>query len=219
MSLIMKEIVVADDHDVVRMGIRKLLEQEQDMRITGEAKDGLQAVKIAREVKPDVVVLDLMMPYMNGIEATGQIKKELPKTRVLVLSMHKDDFYVSESLKKGAEAYVLKDSVGEHLVTAIRNAAAGRRFLSPPFSEQRIEAYLKASASESGGFYNTLTTRERQIFQMAAEGRSSSEIGNLLSISPRTVETHRAHMMHKLCLHNEAELIRYAIKKGLLTRE
>lgn len=138
---------------------------------------------------------------------------------MVILSVHKNDFYVSESLKKGAEAYVLKDTVGEHLVTAIRHSTAGRRFLSPPFSEQGIDKYLRASESNVSGLYDTLTTRERQIFQMAAEGKSSSEIGKILSISPRTVETHRAHMMRKLGLHNEAELIRYAMKKGILPAE
>lgn len=211
--------MLADDHDVVRMGLRRLLEKEQDMRILGEAKDGIQAVRMTKEMKPDVVVLDLIMPYMNGIDVTAQIKKMLPKTHIVVLSIYKNDFYVSESLKKGAEAYVLKDNVGEHLVDAIRTVTRGRCFLSPPFSEQGIEAYLKAYEPTDSGLYNTLTIRERQIFQMAAEGRSSSEIGNVLSISPRTVETHRANMIRKLGLSNESELIRYAMKKGILPLE
>lgn len=216
MSLIIKDIVIADNNHIARLGLRKLLEDQQDMRITGEAEDGQQAVKLTKELKPDVAIFDLMLPGINGLQATAQIKKLLPKTHVVILSMYKNDSYVTEALKKGAEGYVLKDTAGTHIVDAIRAVAARRLFLSPPLSDFGIENYLKAAGPGKSSLYDTLTNREREIFLMSAEGLGSAQIAERLKISCRTVEVHRLNMMHKLGLRNEVELVRYAIQKGIM---
>lgn len=215
MSLIMKEMVLADRHEVTRLGLRTLLEKEPDFRIAGEAADGPQAVRLSQKLFPDVMILDLMLPVMSGLEVISKVKKVSRNTRVIMFSEHKDDAFVIESFRKGAKGYVLKDSAGEHLVKAIRETAAGRHYLSPCCSRP-LEKYLELARSKVRDLYDTLTAREREVLPMAAEGKSSAEIGRLLSISSRTVETHRASMMHKLGLRNEVELVRYAMQKGLL---
>jgi DNA-binding NarL/FixJ family response regulator len=209
-------IVLADDHRIVRQGLRLLLEAEPDFRLIGEAGDGLEAVRLVEHLKPDVLVIDLLMPGLNGLEATRQVSKQVPQTRILVLSMYADDAYVVEALRNGALGYVLKDCTAANLVQAVREVFAGRRYLSPPLSERRVEAYLQRTQAATLDPYETLTTREREVLHLAAEGHSNTEIGARLFISPRTVESHRAHLMHKLGLRTQTDLIRYALGRGII---
>jgi DNA-binding NarL/FixJ family response regulator len=209
-------IILADDHRVVRQGLRALLEAEPHFCVVGEAGDGLEVVRLVEKLRPDVLVLDMMMPGLNGLEVTRQVKRRSPKTRVVVLSMHKDESYVVEALKNGASAYVLKDASADELVKAVREAIADRRYLSPPLSDSAIEVYAQLAGGAPSDPYDSLSTREREVFQLAAEGHTNAEIGKRLFISPRTVEIHRANMMKKLGLRNHADLIRYAIKRGVL---
>ncbi|MBN1978309.1 MAG: response regulator transcription factor [Anaerolineae bacterium] len=215
----MTTILLADDHRIVRQGLRALLEAEPDFSLVGETGDGLEAIQLAERLQPDVIVLDLMMPGINGLEATRQIGDNCPQTRVIILSMHADEAYVLEALRNGASGYVLKDSSADDLVRAVREVEAGRRYLSPPLSERAIEAYTRKAQEASLDPYEELTNREREVLHMAAEGHSSTEIAERLSISSRTVETHRANMMRKLDLHSQTDLIRYALKRGIIPME
>jgi DNA-binding NarL/FixJ family response regulator len=215
----MKTIVLADDHHVVRQGLRALLEAEPDFSVIGEAGDGLEALQLIEQLKPNVLVLDLMMPGLNGLEVTRQAGKHSSHTRIVILSMYANEAYVLEALGNGASAYVLKDSSSADLVLAVREAASGRRYLSPPLSDRAIEAYQEKAKAASLDNYETLTTREREVLQLAAEGNTSSEIAARLGISPRTAETHRTHLMHKLSLHTQADLIRYALRRGIIPME
>jgi DNA-binding NarL/FixJ family response regulator len=212
-------IVLADDHRVVRQGLRAVLEAEPNLRVIGEAGNGLDVIRLVERLHPDVVVLDLMMPGLNGLEVTRQIRKRSPKTHVVILSMHKDESYVIEALKNGAAGYVLKDSSAEELVKAVHEAAADRHYLSPPLSDSAIEAYVQRATAAATDPYSSLTEREREVLQLAAEGHTNAEIGKRLFISPRTVEVHRANMMQKLGLRNQTELIRYALRRGILPHE
>lgn len=213
-------IVLADDHQVVREGLRALLESEPGFEIVGETGDGLEAVRLVEQHKPHVLVVDLMMPGLNGLEVARQISQRLPRTRIVVLSMHASEPYVIEALKNGASAYVIKDASAAELVRAVREALAGRRYLSPPLSEPAIDSYIqRAKNSDSLDLYDTLTTREREVLQLAAEGHTTPEIAGRLFISPRTVETHRANVMHKLGLRSQTELVRYALQRGILPME
>jgi len=215
----MTSIVLADDHQVVRQGLRALLEAEADFSLIGEAGDGLETARLVERLKPDVLIIDLMMPNLNGLEVTRQVGQRSPRTRVVILSMHANEAYVLEALRNGAAGYVLKESSAADLVKAVREVIAGRRYLSPPLSERAIEAYLhKAQAAELDP-YEALTTREREVLHLAAEGYSNAEIAARLSISPRTAETHRANMMRKLDLRNQTDLIRYALRRGILPME
>ena len=210
-------IVLADDHKVVRQGLKALLEAEPDFRVVGEAGDGLQAIQRVESLTPRVIVLDLMMPGLNGLDVTPQIKKCSPNTQVVVLSMYSNEAYVLEALGNGASAYVLKDSSSDDLVFAVREAAAGRRYLSPPLSDRAIEVYQQRAKATTLDRYETLTTREKEVLHLAAEGRTSAEIASRLGISARTAETHRSHLMHKLDLHTQAELIRFALRRGIVS--
>jgi len=213
------KIVLADDHPIVRQGLCALLEAETDFQVVGEAGDGLEAVALVERVKPDVLVLDLMMPTLSGLEVARQTRQRSPQTRVVILSMHADEGYVLEALTAGASANVLKKSTAGDLVKAIRDAIAGRRFLSPPLSERLIDAYVEKTRSAPLDSYNTLTPREREVLQLAAEGHTNAAIATRLSISPRTVEMHRASVMRKLDLQNQVELVRYALQRGILAKE
>ncbi len=214
-------IVLADDHQVVRQGLRVLLEAELNFRVIGETGNGVEVVRLVERLGPDVLVLDLMMPGLNGLEVTRQIRKRSQKTRVVILSMHKDEAYVIQALKNGAAAYVLKDSSAVDLVKAVQEAAADRHYLSPPLSDPAIQVYMEKATSAATPIdrYDSLSSREREVLQLAAEGHTNTEIGKRLFISPRTVEIHRANMMHKLGLHSPIELIRYALKREILPRE
>jgi two-component system response regulator NreC len=211
-------IVLADDHQVVRQGLRAILEGERNLRVVGETGNGLEAARLVERLRPDVLVLDLMIPGLSGLEVTRQLGKRSPKTRVVILSMHGDKSYVLEALKNGAAGYVLKDSSADELIKAVHEAAANRRYLSPPLSDSVIDAYVQ-QASVTTDPYDSLSNREREVLQLAAEGHTNAEIGKRLFISPRTVEIHRANMMNKLDLRNHTDLIRYALKRGIISND
>ena len=209
-------VLLADDHPIVRHGLRLLLEAEHDLKIVGEASDGLQAVQLSEKFKPKVLVVDLMMPGLNGLEVLRQVKERSPSTCSIVLSMQSADVYVVEALKAGALGYVLKETGPSELVNAVQQVVAGKRYLSPRLSERLIDVLLQKTEEITLDPYETLTNREREILQMAAEGLTSAAIAKRLSISPRTAELHRSRMMDKLGLSNQTELIRYALKRGIL---
>lgn len=209
-------ILLADDHRVVRQGLRALLESDPELVVIGEANDGFEAIQLVEKLNPQITIVDIMMPGLGGLEVTRQINN---RTKVVILSMHANEAYVFEALQNGAYGYVLKDSTAEDLVRAIHNVAAGRHFLSPPFSEKAISAYIEKSQPTQFDPYKTLTTREREVFHLVVEGLSNATISTRLSISPRTVETHRSNLMNKLSLHSQADLIRYAIKRGIISME
>lgn len=212
-------IVLADDHRIVRQGLHALLAAEADFRVVGEAGDGREALEQVKLHAPDVLVLDLMMPGLNGLEVARQLHKHTPKVGVVVLSMHDDEGFVLEALANGVSAYVLKDSNSSDLIQAVREAAAGRRYLSPPLSDRVIETYLQMAKVGTMDKHETLTTREREVLQLSAEGHTNSEIAARLGISTRTAETHRSRLMHKLALHTQADLIRYALRRGIIPME
>ena len=212
----MTDILLADDHHLVRQGLKALLDGEPHFRLVGEAGNGLEAVRLAERVRPDVLITDLVMPGLNGLEVTRQVTRSHPRTRVVILSMYADDAYVFEALRNGASAYVLKDSQASDLVKAVREVAAGKRYLSPPLSERSLELYVRKVKSPPEDPYELLTTREREVLQMVAEGHTSAEIATLLFISPRTAEGHRANLMRKLGFQNHTDLILFALKRGIL---
>ena len=209
-------IVLADDHPVVRRGLQSLLESEPDLCVKGEAGDGLETVRLAESLHPDVLVLDLMMPGLTGLQVLRIVRQRSPQTRVVVLSMHSNNAFIAEALKNGATGYVLKGCTEENLLRAVREAAAGRRFLSPPVTEIAIDAYIEQTTAGPFDPHETLTTREREVLQLVAEGKTSSDIAARLHLSQRTVENHRAHLMQKLGLENQSELVRYALRRGTL---
>ncbi|MGI4788925.1 MAG: response regulator [Janthinobacterium lividum] len=209
-------IVLADDHPVVRQGLRALLETEPGLQVVGETGNGLEAIQLALRLKPDVLVTDLMMPGLTGLEVARQIRDRVPETRVLVLSMYSTEAYVLEALKNGASGFVMKDCPAADLLNAVSEVAAGRRHLSAALSDRTLDAYIGKAASVPLDAYDSLTTREREVLQLAAEGGSSTDIANRLSISPRTAETHRGHLMRKLGLRTQTDLIRFAIRRGVL---
>jgi two-component system response regulator NreC len=210
-------IVLADDHPVVRRGLRALLDAQTGFVVVGEAGEGQAALALVERQAPQVLVVDLMMPGLSGLEVTRQVTRRFPGTRVIVLSMYGSEGYVLEALRNGAAGYVLKDASSDEVVRGIREVAAGRRYLSPPLSDHAIETYARRERGEPMDSYDTLTTREREILQMSAEGGSSGVIAERLSISPRTVETHRANLMRKLGLRNQTDLIRFALQRGILS--
>ena len=212
----MTDILLADDHHLVRQGLKALLDGEPHFRLVGEAGDGIEALKLAERLKPDVLITDLVMPGLNGLEVARQVTKNIPKTRVVILSMYDNNAYVFEALRNSASAYVLKGSQASDLVKAVREVAAGRRYLSPPLSELSLELYVRKVKSQPDDPYELLTTREREVLQMVAEGHTSAEIANRLFISPRTAEGHRANLMRKLGLQNHTDLILFALKRGIL---
>lgn len=210
-------IFLADDHTIVRQGLAKLLEAEPDLRVIGEAQNGREAVKKVQGLKPDLVIMDIAMPLLNGIEATRQIKKFSPQTKIIILSMHSHDRYISELISIGASGYLLKDSTGGEIVKAISAAMKGDVYLSPSISRRVIEDYLtlkKKSSRED--LYTILSNREREVFQMIAEGHSTKEISSILFISPSTVKTHRSNIMEKLQINNISQLIQFAIRLGIV---
>lgn len=211
----MTTLVLADDHSVVRQGLRALLEKDFD--IVGEASDGFAASQLVERVKPDVLLLDLMMGSMNGFDVARLVRKSSPNTAVAVLSMYASEAYVLESLRAGARAYILKESSAEQLVHGIREAAAGRRYISPPLSERAIEHYMEKIMDETvSSAYETLTSREREILHLVVEGITSSQIAHRLFIAPHTVDLHRSNMMRKLGIKTHIELLRYAMLKGII---
>jgi two-component system, NarL family, response regulator NreC len=212
----MTRIVLADDHPIVRQGLRSLLEKEPGFVVVGEASDGLEVADLVDEMHADVLVLDLLMPGLGGLDVAREVARRSPKTRIVVLSMHSSEAFVLRALRNGASAYVLKESSMTELVRAVREVLAGRRYLSSRLSERAIETYINRADGGAVDIYETLTTREREVLHLAAEGLSNPAIGERLNISARTAETHRAHIMQKLDLKTRAELVLYALAKGLI---
>jgi len=211
-------VLLADDHTLIRAGLRMVVVSQPDFTVVGEASDGREAVALAEQLKPDVVVMDIGMPSLNGIEACRQIHDSLPGSQVIMLSMHSDEGYVLRALKAGAKGYMLKDSAEADLASAIRAVTAGKSFFSPAVSKILLEDYmrkLKRTGAEDS--FDLLSPREREVLQLVAEGKSSKEVANLLSLSVYTVETHRAKLMQKLNLHNIPELILYEVRKGVIS--
>jgi two-component system, NarL family, response regulator NreC len=210
-------ILLADDHTVVRQGLRKVLEERPDWVVVAEAGNGREAVQKAEEMKPDVAILDVAMPLLNGIEATRQIVKRSPGTRILVLTMHSDEAYVNQILKAGATGYLLKDSADVDLIQAVGAVSQGKSFFSPGVARLMLDDYVRQLADKGiTDRYESLSEREREIFQLIAEGKANKEIAAILSISPSTVETHRARIMEKLDLHSAAEIVLYAVRRGVI---
>jgi DNA-binding NarL/FixJ family response regulator len=209
-------IVVADDHEVVRVGVRRMLEAEPDLRVVGEAKNGFEVLPAVERLQPDVLVLDLVMPGLNGVEVIRQVMEAAPETRIVVLSMHANEAYVVDSLRHGAAAYVLKGSDGTLLLEAIRAVLAGNRYLSPPLSEGALKEYIEKAEGAPEDPFEALTARERQVLQLAAEGHTNTGIADRLGISRRTVETHRANLSRKLGFRSQSDLVRYALQRGVV---
>jgi DNA-binding NarL/FixJ family response regulator len=211
-------VLLADDHTIMRKGLRLLLERQPNITVVGEASDGRECVELAQAEKPDVVVMDLAMPNLNGIEAARQIVGQNPDIAVAVLSMHSDESYVIRALKAGARAYLLKDSAESDLIGAIKALSDGKSFFSPAISRLLVEDYMRALERKGvEDSYELLTTREREILQLLAEGKSNKEVANMLNLSLYTVETHRTHILQKLNLHTVPELILYAVRKGIIS--
>ena len=211
-------ILLADDHAVMRTGLRLVLERQSDFEVVGEASDGREALAMAQKLSPDVVVTDIGMPNLNGIEATRQLAASSPQIAVVILSMHSDESYVLRALKAGAKAYLLKESAESDLITAIRAVSTGKAFFSPAVSRMLVEDYVRQLQDrEIEDSYELLTTREREILQLIAEGKSNKDIAAALNLSLYTVETHRGNLMEKLGLHTVPELILYAVRKGVIS--
>ena len=211
----MTTAIIADDHEIVRRGLRGILEGEGGCRVIAEAADGLTAAQLAEKHKPNLLLLDLNMPRLHGIEVLRQVRSSSPNTRVIVLSMHNDEPYVIEALRAGASAYILKGSESQEILQALKEVLAGRRFLSATLSEWAINALVSKPADDSDPL-QSLTQRERMVVQLAAEGHTNAEIAEKLFISPRTAETHRTNLLRKLGLQTQTDLVRFAIRKGLI---
>ena len=211
-------ILLGDDHTVVRQGLRKILEAQEGWEVVGEASDGREAARLALALEPDVAVLDIAMPLLSGIEATRQILRRLPNVGVLILSMHSEEAFITQALQAGARGYLLKDSADTDLIRGVADIAAGRSFFSPVVAKVMLDEYVR-HLSDKGivDRYDALSEREREIFQLIAEGHSNKDIAAVLSISPATVETHRAHIFQKLDLHNTAEVVLYAVRRGIIS--
>ena len=209
-------VLIADDHSILREGIRSLLENESDMEVVGEAEDGHLAVSMACELEPDVILMDIGMPRLNGLEATRQIRKKLPNTQILVLTMHDNEEYIRQVLANGAMGYILKDAAYNELLSAIRSVFRGEAVLSPAITRLVIEDYLRWGDLRPRNVDNGLSHREREVLQLIAEGYTNKEIADILCISIKTVQAHRSNLMEKLDLHDKSELIKYAIRKKII---
>jgi DNA-binding NarL/FixJ family response regulator len=213
-------IVIAEDHTILREGLKSLLSSNPDFEIIGEAEDGREAIRCVEKFKPDLILMDLSMPRINGLDAIKEIKKRFSETKILVLTVHKTEEYILATLKAGADGYILKDSTHAELVLAVKNVLSGKHYISPGISEKVIEGYLEGKkALKTKSSWETLTQREREILKLIAEGYKNKEIADYLCISPKTVEKHRANLMEKLDLHNVQALTTFAIEKGLVSRE
>lgn len=213
------KILLADDHRIVREGLRSLLEAEDDMQVVGEADNGRRAIEMAEELGPDVIVMDIGMPELNGIEATRRIVHDTPHTKVVALSMHSDRRFMSEILKAGASGYLLKDGAFEELAGAIRTVMSSKMYLSPRIADVVVEDYVRHLPRAEPSVFAALTPREREVLQLLAEGKATKQAAAALHVSVKTVETHRRQIMTKLDIHSVAELTKYAIREGLTTVE
>jgi DNA-binding NarL/FixJ family response regulator len=210
-------VLLADDHGIVRRGLRSLLETHPDLTVVGEAADGLEALRLCEELTPDILIVDVAMPKMNGIEVTARVQKLDRPPRVLILSMHTDESYILRALAAGARAYLLKDATDEDLLPAVRTVASGKPFFSAAVTAVLVEDYMRAlQARGLTDSYHLLTDREKEVLQLLAEGRTNKEVATVLDVGLSTVETHRANLMLKLNLHNTAEIVLYAVRKGII---
>ena len=211
------KILLADDHGVVRKGLRFLLERQADMEVVGEAKDGREAVRLAEELNPTIVIMDIAMPLLNGIDATAQIIKRNPGIGVIILSMHADEGYLVRILTAGAKGYLLKDSAETDVVRAVQSVAQGKPSFSPQIAQALLEDYMRQLQQRGlEDSYDLLTEREKEILQLLAEGKSNKEVATILGLSVYTVETHRANLMQRLNLHSTAEIVLYAVRKKIV---
>jgi DNA-binding NarL/FixJ family response regulator len=211
-------ILIADDHTLVTQGVRKILEEQPDWHVVAQATNGRDAVRLGADLQPDVAVIDVSMPHLNGVEATAQLTALAPSTKVLMLSMHDDETLVGRALRAGARGYLLKDSADVDLVRAVSAVAAGESFFSPTIANRMVSDYMERLTTKGASDpLERLSPREREVFQLVAEGHTNREIAELLSIRPATVETHRSHILQKLELHSTAELVRYAVQRGVIS--
>ncbi len=210
-------VLIADDHGVVRRGLRDLLEKSGEVSVVGEAADGREAVRLAAELRPQIVVMDIVMPLLNGIDAASLMIGRDPDIRIIILSMHSDESYILRALSAGVKGYLLKDSAEEDIFPAVRAVAAGRPYFSPAIAAMLLDEYLQTMKKHKlEDSYDLLTDRERQVLQLLAEGRSNKEVAAILNLSPYTVESHRTNLMQKLNLHNTAEIVLYAVRKNII---
>ena len=213
------KILLADDHKIIREGLRALLEKEPDMEVVGEAQDGITTVRLAKKFLPNIVIMDIGMRDMNGIDATRQIISETQGVKVIALSMHSDRRFVLQMLKAGASGYLLKDSAFEELASAIKTVMAGQPYLSPKITDVVIKEYIVSLPKNEESVFTKITTREREVLQLLAEGKATKQIAAFLNVSVKTIETHRQQIMEKLDIHSVAELTKYAIREGLTSLE
>jgi len=213
------KVILADDHQIVRHGLRSLLEAEPDMKVVAEADNGREALRMARELSPQIIIMDISMPDLNGIEATRQILTESPKIKVIALSMHSDSLFILNMLKAGASGYLLKDCALEELVKAIRTVVANKTYLSPGVSDIVIKDFVSSWSDHGASAFSLLTAREREVLQLMAEGKSTAQIADALCVSVKTVEAHRKQIMNKSGIYSVAELTKYAIRQGLTSLE
>lgn len=210
-------ILVADDHTLFRQGVRRVLQEQPGWEVVAEASDGAEAVRHAIEHEPNVAILDISMPRLNGVDATRQIVRRLPDVRVLIVSMHSDEVFVSQALQAGAHGFLLKDAADSDLIRAVTDLSNGKSFFSPAVSKVVLDDYVRQLAARGvTDRFETLSEREREVFQLIAEGHSNKDIAGVLNISPGTVETHRARIMEKLDIHSVAEIVLYAVRKGIV---
>jgi two-component system, NarL family, response regulator NreC len=213
----MLRILIADDHGIVRTGLKLLLDRVPEMQVVGEAADGREAVRLAQELKPDIVIMDIGMPLLNGLDAAAQIVRENPRIGVIMLSMHTDESYILRALDAGAKGYLLKDHADDDLEQAVRCVATGKPFLSPLIAQALLEDYVNLMRERGlKDSHDLLTEREREVLQLLAEGKSNKEAAAILNLSPYTIETHRTNLMQKLNLHNTAEIVLYAVRKAII---